>query len=66
MTEYTKGFDYEQAADHWTERDRNSSHLDVGALQERIEGFINKHNTGALATASFYVRNRNYEQSVNS
>lgn len=26
MTEYTKGFDYETAADHWTERDRNSSH----------------------------------------
>ena len=27
MTEYTKGFDYEKAADHWTERDQNSSHI---------------------------------------
>ena len=52
MTEYTKGFDYEKAADHWTERDQNSSHMDDAALKERIEGFIDKHNTGALATAS--------------
>ena len=52
MTEYTKGFDYEKAADHWTERDRNASHMDDAALKERIEGFISKHNTGALATAS--------------
>ena len=52
MTEYTKGFDYEKAADHWTERDRKSSHMDDGRLKERIEGFISKHNTGALATAS--------------
>ena len=52
MTEYTKGFDYETAADHWTERDRNSSHMDAASLKERIEGFINKHNTGALATSS--------------
>ena len=52
MTEYTKIFDYEKAADHWTERDRNSSHMEDDALKKRIEGFINNHNTGALATAS--------------
>ena len=37
MTEYTKKFDYEKAADHWTERDRNSSHMEDDALKNGLK-----------------------------
>ena len=44
--------DYESAANHWVEKDRESVRMDEAALKVRIEGFIAGHNTCALATAS--------------
>ncbi len=44
--------DYESAANHWLEKDKESVHMDAVALKERIENFIAGHNTCALATAS--------------
>jgi hypothetical protein len=44
--------DYDTAAAHWEERDRDSVHVDPAALKEKIENFIGAHNTCALATAS--------------
>ncbi|WP_034467765.1 pyridoxamine 5'-phosphate oxidase family protein [Butyrivibrio proteoclasticus] len=44
--------DYESAAKHWVEKDKESAHMEEAALKERIEGFIAGHNTCALATAS--------------
>jgi len=44
--------DYESAANHWVEKDKESAQMDKADLKERIEGFIAGHNTCALATAS--------------
>ncbi len=44
--------DYDAAASHWIERDKESVHMEEAALKERIETFIGGHNTCALATAS--------------
>jgi hypothetical protein len=44
--------DYDSAASHWIERDRDSAHMETAALKEKIECFIGAHNTCALATAS--------------
>lgn len=44
--------DYESAANHWLEKDKESVHMDAAALKERIENFVAEHNTCALATAS--------------
>ncbi len=44
--------DYETAANHWAEKDKESVHMDEAVLKERIEEFIAGHNTCALATAS--------------
>ena len=44
--------DYNIAASHWIERDRDSVHMESAALKEKIESFIGAHNTCALATAS--------------
>ena len=50
--------DYDLAASHWIERDRDSVHMETADLKEKIESFISAHNTCALATASTYmVRN---------
>lgn len=50
--------DYDLAAFHWIERDRDSVHMEPAALKEKIERFIGAHNTCALATASRdFVRN---------
>lgn len=43
--------DYDLAASHWIERDRDSVHMETAALKEKIESFIGAHNTCALATA---------------
>lgn len=47
--------DYESAANHWLEKDKESVHMDAAALKERIENFIAGHNTCALATAILIV-----------
>ncbi len=44
--------DYESAASHWIEKDKESVHMDKIVLKERIEEFIAGHDTCALATAS--------------
>ena len=44
--------DYESAANHWLEKDKDSVHMEEAALKIRIESFIAGHNTCALATAS--------------
>ncbi len=44
--------DYDAAASHWIERDKESAHMEPEALKEKIEDFIGSHNTCALATAS--------------
>ena len=44
--------DYDAAASHWMERDRDSVHMEPAALKEKIVAFIQAHNTCALATAS--------------
>ena len=44
--------DYDAAASHWIERDKDSVHMEQTALKEKIEEFIMGHNTCALATAS--------------
>ena len=44
--------DYDIAASHWIERDRDSVHMEPAFLQKKIEEFIGAHNTCALATAS--------------
>ena len=44
--------DYNIAASHWIERDRDSVHMEAAELKEKIESFISAHNTCALATAS--------------
>lgn len=44
--------DYDVAASHWIECDRDSVHMEPVALKEKIESFIGAHNTCALATAS--------------
>ncbi|WP_028235730.1 pyridoxamine 5'-phosphate oxidase family protein [Pseudobutyrivibrio sp. MD2005] len=44
--------DYDAAASHWIERDRDSIHMEPAALKEKIVAFIQAHNTCALATAS--------------
>ncbi len=44
--------DYDLAASHWIERDRDSVHMETADLKEKIESFISAHNTCALATAS--------------
>ena len=44
--------DYDTAASHWIEKDKNSVHMEEATLRETIEAFINAHNTCALATAS--------------
>ncbi|WP_155885917.1 pyridoxamine 5'-phosphate oxidase family protein [Lachnospira multipara] len=53
---------YDLAATHWIERDRDSVHMEAAALKEKIESFIGAHNTCALATASAdMVRNTSIE-----
>ena len=37
--------DYDAAASHWIERDKESVHMEEAALKERIETFIGGHNT---------------------
>lgn len=50
--------DYDKAAAHWIERDRDSAHMEGAALKEKIEEFVGAHNTCALATgAGAFVRN---------
>ena len=44
--------DYDSAASHWIERDRDFVHMEPAALKEKIEAFIGAHKTCALATAS--------------
>ena len=44
--------DYESAANHWLDKDKESVHMEAAALKDRIESFITGHNTCALATAS--------------
>ena len=44
--------DYESAANHWLEKDKDSVHMEEATLKIRIEAFIAGHNTCALATAS--------------
>ena len=44
--------DYDKAASHWIERDKDSVHMEPAALKEKIEAFLGSHNTCALATAS--------------
>ena len=44
--------DYDAAAEHWINKDKESVHMDSAALEEKIEDFIKANNTGALATAS--------------
>lgn len=44
--------DYDSASSHWIERDRDSVHMEPAALKEKIEAFVDAHNTCALATAS--------------
>ena len=43
--------DYDAAAEHWAEKDKESAHMEPDALREKIDAFIRAHNTGALATA---------------
>ena len=43
--------DYDVAAEHWAEKDKASVHMEPDALREKIDAFIQSHNTGALATA---------------
>lgn len=51
--------DYDKAANHWIEKDKLTEHLADDKLMERIEVFLSKHNTCALATAATdgFVRN---------
>ena len=50
--------DYDSAAAHWTEKDKTSVHMEEAALREKIDAFLQEHNTCALATASVdMVRN---------
>ena len=44
--------DYDAAASHWINRDRDTVHMEPTVLKEKIEAFIGAHNTCALATAS--------------
>ena len=44
--------DYESAADYWLEKDKESVRMEEDALKHRIEEFITRHNTCALATAT--------------
>jgi len=44
--------DYDSAASHLIERDKDSVHMETADLKEKIESFIGAHNTCALATAS--------------
>lgn len=43
---------YDEAAEYWIEKDRESAHMDSAALKNKINAFIEEHNTCALATAS--------------
>ena len=43
---------YDEAAEYWIEKDRESVHMDSSALKDKIDAFIGEHNTCALATAS--------------
>ena len=43
--------DYDEAANHWLEKDRGTVHMEPAALREKINAFLRAHNTGALATA---------------
>ena len=44
--------DYDKLTTVWTEKDKNSVHMDNTALKAKIDEFINAHNTGALAVGS--------------
>ena len=44
--------DYDLAASHWIECDRDSVYMEVVDVKEKIECFIGAHNTCALATVS--------------
>lgn len=43
--------DYDEAANHWLEKDKGAVHMEPAALREKIDAFLHAHNTGALATA---------------
>ncbi len=44
--------DYDQAAAVWTNKDKDSVHMEKADLKNKINEFIKAHNTCALATAS--------------
>ena len=44
--------DYDSAASLWVEKDKDSVHMEEAALKDKIEEFVNAHNTGALAAAA--------------
>ena len=44
--------DYDKAANHWIEKDRDSAKMKENVLKAKINAFIEGHNTCALATAS--------------
>ena len=43
---------YDEAAEYWIEKDKDSVQLDSAALKDKINAFIRENNTCALATAS--------------
>lgn len=43
--------DYDEAAEFWIKKDRDSVKMEKDALKEKITGFLNSHNTCALATS---------------
>ena len=44
--------DYDKAASVWVEKDKDSAHMEEAALKNKIDEFIQAHNTCALAVAS--------------
>ncbi|WP_191017918.1 pyridoxamine 5'-phosphate oxidase family protein [Treponema zioleckii] len=43
--------DYDEAAEFWIKKDRDSVKMEKDALKEKITAFLNSHNTCALATS---------------
>ena len=43
---------YEKAAAYWTEKDKTSVKVEKDVLKQKIDAFIGKHNTCALAVAA--------------
>ncbi len=44
--------DYDKASTMWIEKEKDSVHMEEEALKEKIDEFVNAHNTCALAVAS--------------